>query len=151
MHGQQVKGIDIFFSNGDISLIIFGRYLVPHMLMHFELDVSSIFRFWASKFPTTDFQSLISLWTPPIHDISLIYPTFLSLDRTKHIFLKFFFFNTYEHQKSSEIDAQQIHLTNNLAYLFTKSLTILTFKKLIYKIGMRQLKAMEMRGSMLMT
>ena len=70
-------------------------------------------------------------------------------DRTKHIFPKFFY--THELQKSGEIDVQQIRSSDNLANLFTKSLSTSTFKKLIYKIGMRQLKDVDMKGSMLMT
>ena len=63
-------------------------------------------------------------------------------DRTKHISPKFF----YTH---GEIDVQQIRSSDNLADLFTKSLSTSTFKKLIHKIGMRQLKDIDMRGSML--
>ena len=70
-------------------------------------------------------------------------------DKTKHISPKFFF--THELQKSSEIDVQQIRSNNNLADLFTKSLPTSTFKKLIYHIGMRQLKDIDMKGNMLMT
>ena len=70
-------------------------------------------------------------------------------DRTKHISLKFF--HTHELQKSGEIDVQQIRSSDNLADLFTKSLPTSTFKKLIHKIGMCQLKNIDMRGSMLMT
>ncbi|RVW88003.1 Retrovirus-related Pol polyprotein from transposon TNT 1-94 [Vitis vinifera] len=68
-------------------------------------------------------------------------------DRTKHISPKFFY--THELQKSGEIDVQQIHSSDNLADLFTKSLPTSTFKKLIHRIGMRQLKDINMRGSML--
>ena len=67
--------------------------------------------------------------------------------RTKHISSKFFY--THELQKSGEIDVQQIRSSDNLADLFTKSLPTSTFKKLIHKIGMRQLKDIDMRGSML--
>ena len=68
-------------------------------------------------------------------------------DRTKHISPKLFYIN--ELQKSGEIDVQQIHSSDNLADLFTKSLSTSTFKKLIHRIGMRQLKDIDMRGSML--
>ena len=68
-------------------------------------------------------------------------------DRTKHISPKFFY--THELQKSGEIDVQQIHSSDNLADLFTKSLPTSTFKKLIHRIEMRQLKDIDMRGSML--
>ena len=68
-------------------------------------------------------------------------------DRTKHILPKFFY--THELQKSGEIDMQQIRSSDNLADLFTKSYSTLTFKKLIHMIGMHQLKDIDMRGSML--
>ena len=70
-------------------------------------------------------------------------------DITKHISPKFFY--THELQKSGEIDVQQIRSSDNLADLFTKSLPTSTFKKLIHKIRTRQLKYIDMRGSMLMT
>ena len=59
-------------------------------------------------------------------------------DRTKHISPKFFY--THELQKNDEIDIKQIRSSDNLADFFTKSLPTSTFKKLVYKIGMRQLK-----------
>ena len=70
-------------------------------------------------------------------------------DRTKHISPKFFY--THELQKSGEIDVQKIRSSDNLADLFIKSLSTLTFKKLIYNIGMGKLKDIDMRGGMLMT
>ena len=66
-------------------------------------------------------------------------------DKIKHISPKFFY--THEPYKSGEIDVQQIR-SDNLAYLFTKSLTTSTFKKLIHKIRMRQLKDIDMKESM---
>ena len=68
-------------------------------------------------------------------------------DRTKHISSKFFY--THELQKNGEIDIQQICSSDNLADLFTKALPISTFRKLRYKIGMRQPKVVDMRGSSL--
>ncbi|KAL6313570.1 hypothetical protein AAG906_006937 [Vitis piasezkii] len=68
-------------------------------------------------------------------------------DKIKHISPKFFY--THELQKSGEIDVQQICSSDNLVDLFTKSLSTSTFKKLIHKIGMRQLKDIDMRRSML--
>ena len=68
-------------------------------------------------------------------------------DRTKHISPKFFY--THELQKSGEIDVQQIRLNDNLVDLFTKSLPTSTFKKLIHRIGMRQLKDIDKMRSML--
>ena len=67
-------------------------------------------------------------------------------DRTKHISPKFFY--THELQKNGEIDIQQIRSSDNLADLFTKALPTSTFKKLIYKVGMRKVKDVDMRGSM---
>ncbi|RVW79791.1 Retrovirus-related Pol polyprotein from transposon TNT 1-94 [Vitis vinifera] len=69
---------------------------------------------------------------------------YIKRDRTKHISPKFFY--THELQKSGEIDVQQIRSSDNLADLFTKSLPTSTFKKLIHRIGMRQLKDIDMRG-----
>ena len=66
-----------------------------------------------------------------------------------HISPKFFY--THELQKSGEIDVQQIRSSDNLVDLFTKSLPTSTFKKLIHKIRMRQLKDIDMRESMFMT
>ena len=67
-------------------------------------------------------------------------------DRTKHISPKFFY--THELQKNCDIDVQQIRSSDNLADLFTKALPTSTFKKLIYKVGMRKVKDVDMRGSM---
>ena len=67
-------------------------------------------------------------------------------DRTKHISPKFFY--THELQKNGEIDVQQIRSSDNLTDLFTKALPTSTFKKLIYKVGMRKVKDVDMRGSM---
>ena len=62
-------------------------------------------------------------------------------DRTKHISPKFFY--THELQKNEDIDVKQIRSSNNLADLFTKSLPTTTFKKIMYNIGMRQLKGLQ--------
>ena len=62
-------------------------------------------------------------------------------DRTKYISLKFFY--THELQKDSEIDVQQIRSNDNLAYLFTKVMPSATFKKLVWQVGMRQLKDLQ--------
>ena len=70
-------------------------------------------------------------------------------ERIKHISPKFFY--THEIQKNGEIDVQQICLSDNITDLFTKSLPISTFKKLIYKIGMFQLKDIDIKGTMLLT
>ena len=55
-------------------------------------------------------------------------------DKTKHISPKLFFM--HDLQQNGKINVQQIHSSDNLAYLFIKSLPTLTFKKLVYKIGM---------------
>ena len=68
-------------------------------------------------------------------------------DRTKHISPKIFY--THELKKNGEIDVQQIRSSDNLADLFTKALPTSTFKKFIYKIGMRKVKDVDMRGSMI--
>ena len=59
-------------------------------------------------------------------------------DRTKHIAPKFFY--THELQKSGNIDIKQIRSCDNLADMFTKSLSTANFKKMLHNIGMRQLK-----------
>ena len=59
-------------------------------------------------------------------------------DRTKHISLKFLY--SHKLQNSGEINVQQIRSSDNLADLFTKALHTTTFKKLVYQIGMRQVK-----------
>ena len=56
---------------------------------------------------------------------------------------------THELQKNGEIDVQQIRSSDNLADLFIKALPTSTFRKLRYKIGMRQPKDVDMRGSFL--
>lgn len=63
-------------------------------------------------------------------------------DKTKYISPKFF--HTHELQKNGDIDVRQIRSTENLADLFTKSLPPTTFRKLVYNIGMRQLKDIQM-------
>ena len=68
-------------------------------------------------------------------------------DRTKHISPKIFY--THELQKNDEIDVQQIRSSDNLTDLFTKALPTSTFKKLIYKVGMRKVKDVDMRGSII--
>ena len=79
--------------------------------------------------------------------IAQIKGDYIKGDRTKHISPKFFYTN--ELQKNGEIDVQQIRSSDNLANLFTKSLPISTFKKLIDKIGMHQPKDVDMRRSMI--
>jgi len=59
-------------------------------------------------------------------------------DRTKHILPKFFF--THDLQKSGDVRVLQIRSNDNLADLFTQALSTATFKKLVYRIGLRRLK-----------
>ena len=63
---------------------------------------------------------------------------------TKHIAPKLF----YPHQlkQNGEIDILQIKSCDNLADLFTKSLPILIFQKLIRGIGMRRLQDLQNLG-----
>ena len=56
-------------------------------------------------------------------------------DKTKYILPKFFYY--HELQENRQVNVKQIRSTNNLANLFTKSLPISTFEKLVYGIGMR--------------
>ena len=62
---------------------------------------------------------------------------YIKCDRTKHISPKFFF--THELQKSYEIEVKQIRSSDNVADLFTKALSLSTFKKLTYDIRMRRI------------
>ena len=94
-------------------------------------------------------DNLTTLFEDNAACIAQIKGGYIKGDRTKHISPKFFY--THELQKSIEIDVQQIRPSDNLADLFTKSLPTSTFKKLIHKIGMRQLKDIDMKGSLLMT
>ncbi|XP_035845551.1 uncharacterized protein LOC118491685 [Helianthus annuus] len=59
-------------------------------------------------------------------------------DRTKHISPTLF--STYDLQKEGKIDVRQIKSSENLADLFTKSLSRSSFKQLSHKIGLRRLK-----------
>ena len=58
-------------------------------------------------------------------------------DRTNHISPKFFY--THELQQIRQIEVKQIQSADNLADLFTKTLSTSTFEKLVYGIGMRRL------------
>ena len=92
--------------------------------------------------PTTLFEDNVAC-------IAQIKGGYIKGDITKHISPKFFY--THELHKSCEIDVQQIRSSDNLANLFTKSLSTSTFKKITHKIGMRRLKDIDMRGRMLIT
>ena len=56
---------------------------------------------------------------------------------TKHIAPKFFY--PHELQKNGVIIIKKIHSSDNLVYLFTKSLPTSTFEKYVHGIGMRRL------------
>ena len=60
---------------------------------------------------------------------------YIKEDKAKHISPKLFFM--HDLQQNGNINVQQIRSSDNLAYLFIKSLPTSTFKKLVYKIGMR--------------
>ena len=92
-------------------------------------------------------DDLAILFEDNVACIAQITRGYIKGDRTKHISPKFLY--THDLQKSGEIDVQQIRSSDNLANLFTKSLPISTFKNLIHKTGMRQLKDIDMRESML--
>ena len=62
-------------------------------------------------------------------------------DRTKHISPKLFY--THDLEENSYIMVQQICSKDNLTDLFTKSLPTATFKKLVYNIGILQLKYLK--------
>ena len=62
-------------------------------------------------------------------------------DRSKNIAPKFFY--THELQKSGDTDVKQIRSYDNLADMFIKPLSTVTFKKMVHNIGMRRLKDMS--------
>ena len=66
---------------------------------------------------------------------------FIKGDRTKHISPKLFY--AHELQKNGDINVQQIRSSDNVADLFTKSLLIATFKKMVHKLGMRRFKSLD--------
>ena len=53
------------------------------------------------------------------------------------------FFYTHDPEENDDITLQQICSKDNLTYLFTKSLPIVTYKKLLHNIGMRQLRDLK--------
>ena len=80
-------------------------------------------------------ESLTTLFEDNVVCIAQIKWGYIKGDKTKHISSKFFYM--HELQNSGKIDVQKIHSSDNLTDLFTKSLPISTFKKLIYNIRMR--------------
>ena len=57
---------------------------------------------------------------------------YIKWNRTKHISPKLFY--TYKLQKIGEIDVLKICSSDNLIGVFTKSLSTLTFERLIHKL-----------------
>ena len=90
-------------------------------------------------------DNLTTLFEDNAACIAQINGGYIKGDITKHISPKFFY--THELQKNGETDIQQIRSSDNLADLLTKALPTLTFRKLRYKIVMRQPKDVDMRGS----
>ena len=64
-------------------------------------------------------------------------------DKTKHVSPKFLY--AHELQENRQVDIKQIRSIDNLADLFTKSLSISTFEKLVYDIGLRRVRSEERR------
>jgi len=62
-------------------------------------------------------------------------------NRTKHILPKFIF--THDLQKSGDVRVLQIRSNDNLADFFTKALSTATFKKLVYRSGLRCFKDLD--------
>jgi len=68
---------------------------------------------------------------------------FIKGDSTKHSSSKLFYI--HELQKNGDINVQQIHSSENVADLFTKSSPITTFKNMVHKIGMQRFKDVLIR------
>ncbi|KAM1172135.1 hypothetical protein ACFX2G_022750 [Malus domestica] len=62
-------------------------------------------------------------------------------DNTNHIAPKFFY--SHQQQQHQNIEVKQIRSQDNLADLFTKSLSKSTFQKLVQGIGMRKLSELN--------
>ena len=108
---------------------------------------SMIQHIWESCGLSSIKGDLTILFEDNVACITQITGVYIKRDITKHISPKFFY--THELQKNDEIDVQQIRSSDNLADLLTKSLSTSAFKKLIHRIGMRQLKDIDTRESML--
>ena len=66
---------------------------------------------------------------------------FIKGNRTKHIPPKLFC--THELQKNGDINMQQIRASDNVANIFTKSLPIATFKRMMHKLGLPRFKSLD--------
>ena len=76
--------------------------------------------------------------------IAQIKSGYIKGDWTKHISPKFFY--THELHKNIEIDVHQICWSENLIYLFTKSLPTSVFDRFVSLIGMHCLKVLYSSG-----
>ena len=110
------------------------------IIVLYEVDKEFVWlRFVISHIPSICQITPVNSFSIIIYEDNVVFVTkvrggYIKGDKTKHISLKFFYI--YELQESRQIDVKQIHSTDNLADLFTKSLLISTFEKLIYSIGM---------------
>ena len=69
---------------------------------------------------------------------------YINSNMTKHIIPKLFY--PHELQKNGEIEILQAKSCDNLADLFTKSLSYSTFHKCVEGIGMRSLRDLQESG-----
>ena len=69
---------------------------------------------------------------------------YINSNMTKHIIPKLFY--PHELQKNGEIEILQAKSCDNLADLFTKSLSYSTFHKCVEGIGMRRLRDLQESG-----
>ena len=90
--------------------------------------------------------------TPVNHSLTIIYEDnvvciaqvrggYIKGDKTKHISPKFFY--THQLQESRQVDVKQIRSSNNLVDLFTKSLPISIFEKIVYGIEMGRVNKLQ--------
>jgi Reverse transcriptase (RNA-dependent DNA polymerase)/GAG-pre-integrase domain/Integrase core domain len=79
--------------------------------------------------------------------IAQIKDGYIKGDRTKHVDPKFF--STHDLEKEGKINVQQIRSCDNPADLFTKSLPSTTHHKFTKMIGMRRLRDIQFRGSVI--
>lgn len=70
--------------------------------------------------------------------ITPIRGSYIEDDKTKHIGPKFILFTSSK--RANILIVKQIQSCDNVANIFTKPLSIVTFKKIVHGIGMRILK-----------
>ena len=80
-------------------------------------------------------NSLIIIYEDNTICVAQVKERYIKEDKIKHISPKFFY--THELQESRQVDVKQICYADNFADLFTKSLPISTFEKLVYGISMK--------------